>query len=104
MTFFSDKVSRPFKADPQEAFWTFSNFRDKIEGASEETIDRVRAHIEQLEERALAGQKQFEKVVCRVYANDKKAATRRLSNYSHGAYRSYLKTMVKTISDISSPE
>ncbi|MBL7187302.1 MAG: C69 family dipeptidase [Phycisphaerae bacterium] len=104
MDFFSDKVSPPFKADPREAFWTFSNFRDKVEGASADVVDRVRVRAEQIEKRAFAAQKPFEKAACRSYAEDKTAAAQLLTNFSHGIYLSSLETMERIISDMADTE
>ncbi len=101
MDFFSGKVSPPFKADPREAFWTFSNFRDKVADAPEKVIAGIINRAERIEERALATQKPFEKAACRSYAEDKAGATRLLTNFSHGIYLSSLETMEKIISDIA---
>ncbi len=104
MDFFSGKVSPPFKADPREAFWTFSNFRDKVDGASADVVDRVITRAEQVEERAFAAQKPFEKAACRSYSEDKTAAAQLLANFSHGIYLSSLETMEKIISDTAGSE
>ena len=104
MDFFSGKVSPPFKADPREAFWTFSNFGDKVDVASVDVVDRVRAHAEQIEKRAFAAQKSFEKAVSRSYAKDRAAAAQLLTNFSYGIYLSSLDTMERIISDITDTE
>ena len=104
MDFFSGKVSVPFKADPREAFWTFSNFGDKIDGASADMADRVRSRAEQIERRAFAAQKPFEEAACRSYAEDKAAAAQLLTNFSHGIYLSCLETMERIISDMAEAE
>jgi dipeptidase len=104
MDFFSGKVSPPFKADPREAFWTFSNFRDKVDGASADVVDRVITRAEQVEERAFAAQKRFEKTACQSYAGDKTAAAQLLTSFSHGIYLSSLETLERIISDIADTE
>ena len=104
MDFFSGKVSPPFKADPREAFWTFSNFRDKVDGASADVVDRVITRAEQVEERAFAVQKRFEKAACRSYSEDKTAAAQLLTSFSHGIYLSSLETMERIISGIAEAE
>ena len=104
MDFFSGKVSVPFKADPREAFWTFSNFGDKIDAASADMADRVRARAEQIEKRAFASQKRFEEAARRSYAEDKAAAAQLLTNFSHGIYLSSLETMERVISDMAEAE
>lgn len=104
MDFFAGKVSPPFKADPREAFWTFSNFRDKVEGASADVIEGVITRAEEIEKRALAIQKPFEKAACRSYAKDTAAAAQLLTNFSYGIYLSSLETMEKIISDMADTE
>ena len=104
MDFFSGKVSPPFEADPREAFWTFSNFRDKVEGTSVDVVDGVITRAEQIEKRAFAAQKPFEKAACRSYAEDRTAAAQLLTSFSHGIYLSSLETMERIISDIADTE
>ena len=101
MDFFADKVSPPFKADPREAFWTFSNFRDKVEGASADVVEGVITRAEQIEKRALAAQKPFEKAACQSYAEDRATATQLLTNFSHGIYMSSLEAMENILGDIA---
>ena len=104
MDFFSEKVSRPFEADPREAFWTFSNFRNKVAGAPERTIAGIIDRAERIEDRALGTQKPFEKAACRSYAKDKAAAAQLLTNFSHGIYLSSLESLEKTISVMAKAE
>ncbi|MHC4118341.1 MAG: C69 family dipeptidase [Planctomycetota bacterium] len=104
MDFFSGKVSSPFKADSRQAFWTFSNFRDKVDGASGDVIEEIRTRAEQIEKRALATQKPFEEAACRSHAQNKEAAAKLMANFSHGIYLSSLETMEKIISDIADIE
>lgn len=104
MNFFSDKVSPPFKADSREAFWTFSNFRDKVEGASADVVEGVITRAEQIENRAFATQKRFEKTACRSHAKDEAAAAQLLTGYSHGIYLHSLETMKGIISDMADTE
>jgi dipeptidase len=100
MDFFSKRVTGPFKADPREAFWTFSNFGDKVDGASADMVERVRASAEQIEMRAFAAQKRLEKAARRSYAEDRTVAAQLLTNFSHGVYLSSLETIERIISDI----
>ena len=104
MDFFSRRVTEPFKADPQKAFWTFSNFGDKVDGASADVVDRVRASAGQIEMRAFAAQKRLEKAVCKSYDADKTVATQLLTNFSDGIYLSSLETMESIISDMADTE
>jgi dipeptidase len=104
MDFFSQKAREPFKADPREAFWTFTNFRDKIESGSDELFADLRIHAERIEGRALETQKPFEGVVRRAYSDDRATAGQLLTKYSHGMYQSSLETMEKIIGNMASPE
>lgn len=100
MAFFSEKVSRPFKADASEAFWTFSNFRDKVADASESTVEKIIAHAGQIEDIALSTQEMFEQSACRSYSEDKNAAVKRLTDFSHGIYLSSLEALDELIGEI----
>ena len=101
MDFFVTKVTSPFKVEPREAFWTFSNFRDKVDDASADAISEVMARASQIEKRALATQETFEKAACRSHAEDKDATARLLANFSHAIYLSSLETMEKIVSDMA---
>ncbi len=104
MDFFTQKASGPFKADRREAFWTFTNFRDKVENAPGGVFADFRARAEQIERRALAMQEAFEGVVCRQYAGNKAAATESLTKYSHGTYLSSIEAIERTVSSTASPQ
>jgi dipeptidase len=95
--FYDAKVSSPFKADALQAFWTFSNFYDKINGASADTIAQVKARAEEIEKRAFALQGPLEESACRLYPEDKTAAAKMLADYSKGIHLSSLEAMKKTI-------
>jgi dipeptidase len=99
--FYDGKVSSPFKADPLQAFWTFSNFRDKVDNASPDMIARVRTRAEKIEKNAFALQRPVEEAARRSYAENKTAAARILTNYSNGIYLSSLKAMEKTMNGIA---
>jgi dipeptidase len=94
--FYDAKVSSPFKADALQAFWTFSNFYDKVNGASADTVAQVKARAEEIEKRAFALQGSLEESACRLYTEDKTAA-KMLADYSKGIYLSSLEAMEKTI-------
>jgi membrane dipeptidase len=104
MDFFSNKVSRPFKADPREAFWTFSNFRDKVAAAPEKIIAKVIDHAERIERHTLARQKSFEKAVRREHNKDKAKAAQLLTDHSRRIYLSSLETMENIISHSTDSE
>jgi len=97
--FYNERVSSAFRADPLQAFWTFSNFYDKINNASDKVVARVKAQAEQIEDNALSMQGPLEKAACRLYAEDKTAAMRILANYSDGLYLSSMEAMDRVLSE-----
>lgn len=96
---YDGKVSSPFKAESEEAFWIFSNFRDKVGNAPAEIIEKVKARAGQVETKALAGQKGIEEVACMLYATDKAAAGQVLASYSNRIYQSSLKAMSELMAE-----
>jgi len=98
--FYNEKVKSPFMADPLQAFWTFSNFRDKVSNSSADTIARVKALAGQVETRALAGQKGIEEVAGRLYTTDKTATGMVLASYSKRIYESTLEAMAKLMAEV----
>ncbi|OHB73102.1 MAG: hypothetical protein A2Z25_23515 [Planctomycetes bacterium RBG_16_55_9] len=95
--FYDEKVSRPFKSDVLEAFWTFSNFYNKVNSASPEDVARIQAQAEQIEKSALSIQGPLEEAAGRIYAGDRAAAVKLLENYSNGIYLSSLVAMEQII-------
>ena len=93
MTFYNERISSPFQADPLQAFWTFSNFHNKVHGASADTIARVKIQAEQIEKSALSLQRTIEEAACSLYPQDKATAMRVLANYSNGVYLSSMEAM-----------
>jgi dipeptidase len=98
VVFYNERVSSDFRADPLQAFWTFSNFYNKVHTASSKTIARVKAKVEQTENDALSMQRPLEEVACRLYTEDKVAAMRILANYSNGIYLSSIEAMDRVLS------
>jgi dipeptidase len=92
------KINSPFRADPFEAFWTFTNFRNKVHGDSPEIIARVKNQAVQIESSALSLQSTIEEAACRLYAEDKTTATQVLANYSNGIYLSSMEAMGTALS------
>ena len=95
---YNEKVSSTFRADPLQAFWTFSNFYNKVHNASVKTIARVKAQAEQIENNALSIQGSLEETACRLYPEDKATAMRILTNYSKGLYLSSIEAMDRVLS------
>lgn len=99
MAFYNERVSCPFQADPLEAFWTFSNFRNKVHGASADTITRVKIQAGQIETAAFSLQRTIEEAALTLYPQDKTAAMRLLENYSNGVYLSSMEAMGTLLSE-----
>ena len=98
LAFYDEKVSCTFRPDPLQAFWTFSNFRNKVHDASANTITRVKAQAGQIEDNALSLQRPLEEAACRLYPEDKTTAMRILANYSNGLYLSSMEAMDRVLS------
>ncbi len=97
--FYDEKAGRPFQTDPLQAFWMFSNFRNKVDNASAKTISRVKALAKGIEKNAFTLQKPLEEAACRLYTKDKVAAMRMLANYSNGIYLSSVEAMHSVLSE-----
>jgi len=97
--FFDEKVGSPFRPDPLQAFWMFSNFYYRIYGASANTISRVKTLAEEIEKNASTLQKPLEEAACRLYKKDKEAAMQMLANYSNGIYLSSVEAMHRALSE-----
>jgi membrane dipeptidase len=87
------RVQASFTANSQEAFWTFSNFRDKIDRMDPSAMERLRTAQRQVEGAALEAQKPIEEAACRLYTDDAAGARRLLENYSKGVYMSSVEAM-----------
>jgi dipeptidase len=98
VAFYTERVDSPFRADPLQAFWTFSNFYNKVQDASAKTITRIKAQAEQIEKNALGIQHPLEEAACRLYGEDKTKAIQILANYSNGLYLSSMEAMDRVIS------
>jgi len=95
---YTERVGYSFRADPLQAFWTFSNFYNKVNGASANTITRVKARAEQIENNALCLQGPLEEAACRLYPEDRTTAMQILANYSNGLYLSSMEAMDRVLS------
>jgi len=96
--FYNEKVDGTFRAEPLQAFWTFSNFYNKVQDASAKTITRIKAQAEQIEKNALSLQKPVEEAAYRLYAKDKTTAMQILANYSNWLYLSSMEAMDRVLS------
>jgi dipeptidase len=93
---FNSKVTRPFIVEPRQAFWTFSNFYDKV-NTSLEMITHVRTQAGNIEREAFMAQERFEEAASQLYDKDKVAMTHMLTQYSKKRYLSSLKAMERII-------
>ncbi|MHC4693453.1 MAG: C69 family dipeptidase [Planctomycetota bacterium] len=96
---YNEKVNCAFRADPLQAFWTFSNFYNKVHGASNQTITRIKAQAEQIENNALSLQQPLEETTSKLYKQNKATAMQILANYSNGLYLSSIEAMDRVLSD-----
>lgn len=91
------KVQASFTPNPQEGFWTFSSFRDKIENEVAAKKTAVQEAARRMEQNAMDLQGPVEQAARRLYPADNAAAARLLENYSKGVYLSCLETMSATL-------
>ena len=96
---FSAHVAAPFKAEPSQAFWTFSNFYQKLDGAPAEIVQRLKSRAAEIERGAFSRRAAVEENALQLYAKDKPGAARILADYSDGVYVSCLKAMATIISE-----
>jgi dipeptidase len=93
------RVAAPFTADPHEAFWTFSNFRDKIDRHGPSRLATAQAEAQRLERDAFALLAPLEVAARPLYRTDPAAAARLLESYSKGVYLTCLETMRAVLAD-----
>jgi len=91
------KVAAPFAADPGEVFWTFSNFRDKVDRRGPAFVVAARTEALRIESRAVAMQKPLEEMAKRLHETDRTMAGEVLANFSKGLYLSALEGMDKVL-------
>ncbi len=85
----------PFKADPGEAFWTFSNFFSHFDRVTFSGIGFLRA----VEENAFARQDSVEKAALKHYNEGETRYREILETYSTDVYNRALKALTRALSD-----
>ncbi|MFC1761495.1 membrane dipeptidase [Planctomycetota bacterium] len=103
-TVYNNKIKTSFQANPLEAFWTFVNFRDKVEHLPDVTKTRVLTEAQALEARALSMQSSLEEAAYRLYSRNRAEAAELLTNYSGGLYLSSLKMLAQTVDQPTASE
>lgn len=93
MEYYNHKINTPFTANIDEAFWTFSNCLQKIDGDSHDLLPELRTRIISIEGKALDEQAKFEKDVLTLYAIDAGKAGEMLSLHSNNIYRATMKAL-----------
>jgi dipeptidase len=97
---FNAHTRAPFQADPLNAFWTFSNFRDKIHNTPP-AIAQTQTQAEAIMVLARQLQKPVEEAAARLYAKREDATARdTLANFSRGIYLSALEAMDSIVSEM----
>ncbi|MCF7975177.1 MAG: membrane dipeptidase [Phycisphaerae bacterium] len=94
---FDRRIHGEFRADPLGAFWTFSNYREKVLEMTDTARARSLTMAQGLEHRALRMQTALDETVSRVYAEDPALAAQRLANFSNGLYMEALDNMSRTL-------
>lgn len=95
---YDGKVQTEFKLDVQEAFWTFSNFRDKMDRKDSAAMERLRTEQQRVERDAVAMQRSVEEAALRLYKKDAATSRLLLENYSRGVYLSAMEAMGTVLS------
>jgi dipeptidase len=95
--YYDGKVEAGFSPDLREAFWTFSNFRDKMDRKDSSAMERLRTEQRRVERNAIEMQGPIEEAAGRLYGIDKAAAGRLLENYSKGVYTSGVEAMAAVL-------
>ncbi len=90
---FDRKVQAEFEPDMREAFWTFSNFRDKMDRKDPSAMERLRDAQQRVERNAVEMQGPVEDAAQRLHKKDAATAWRLLENYSRGVYLSAMEAM-----------
>ncbi len=98
------KVGAPFVPDPREAFWVFSNFRDKAERQGPALVAAARNRAERIESRAAAIQKPLEDAARRLHQTGRIGAGELLTNFSCGLFLSALEGMDAALRQPTSDE
>jgi dipeptidase len=93
---FKKKTASKFTPNPFEAFWTFSNFQEKVSDAKPETIARIQSMAKEIEQSAFAAQKALEQAAL-LLTHEQRADL--LTNYSKGLYLTSLEAMDKILSE-----
>lgn len=99
MEVYDERVESPFEADILQAFYTFSNFHNKIDNSYRDKIGRLQAELEEFEKNTLALQKSLEQTALKLYPVDKSKAREMLTNYSNGLYLSAMEAMNRVLSE-----
>lgn len=95
--FFTRTITAPFEADSHRAFWTSSNFSDKVASDYRNLIATVTAERENLESGALARQKALELAAGELYPLDRDAAVQLLADYSNDIYLTVMETLQRVL-------
>ena len=99
--FYEAKVRASFQPDPRQAFWTFSNFRNKILPKPGDAAERILPEAQDIEQTALQLQKPIEEAARQLYRKDKAAAAKLLTTFSSGIYMSSLESMSQILAQQS---
>jgi len=94
---YNRKIQASFTANLQEAFWTFSNFRDKMDREAPSVMERLRTAQRRVEQDAMVMQNPIDEAARRLYPMDKTAAGRLLENYSKGMCLSAMEAMTSAL-------
>ena len=102
--FYDGKVASLFQINVLETFWTFSNFRYKMQQMGDDARESFMKKAIAIESSAVRLQKPFDDMALRLYKEDKAAVEQLLTNFSRGFYMSSLEAMNKVMKEQSSEQ
>lgn len=95
--YYNQKINAPFAANIDEAFWTFSNCLQKVDGDFHDLLPELRARTMSIENNALEEQAEFEKEVLTLYDSNISSAREMLVLHSNDIYRATMMAMEEVL-------
>jgi dipeptidase len=95
--FYTKKVEAPFQTNPLEAFWTFSNYCQKMTCSFHDRMEVGKKEMRRIESSALSMQKSVEETVLGYYPSNRALALEMLTKYSSDFYLSATERMATVL-------
>jgi len=95
---YNEKINDPFRADPNQAWWTFANLSHNAYNTQKNKLPQIRSEFDKIEQKVLSEQKQIEAKALEMYQTDNNATMKFLTDYSNTVYLSAITAMDKIFS------